>query len=100
MLHALGINSCYVVRNSKRAQKCHNDFMSLFGGGRNPAPFVGEENRPIWLAGYDSIPLQAGDGAVHGDMGDAQSLGQIHHARLSHGICQVSNGFRIILSGL
>jgi len=60
----------------------------------------GQKDRTIRLRGHEPVALQPPDGAVDGDVGDAEPAGEIRHPRLTGGGDQLRNQFRIVLGGL
>ena len=100
VFHSLGVRIRNDVGHSERTQKFRDDLMApsrilrQFLSGRS------QKNGTIRLCRHQSIALQALEGAVDRDVGDAEAAGEISNACFAGGGDQFGNHLRVVLGRL
>src|SRR5882724_7953079 len=74
MLNAFGIHFRDAFGHAEAAQEGDDGFVPAFARGGESTAFFSQKNGTIWLGGNEAGVLQASDGAVDRDVGDAKSF--------------------------
>lgn len=97
MLDAFSIHFSDAFRDTEAEEERDDGFMpALARSGEGPA-FFGQKNRAIWLGGDKTGLLQASNGAIDGDVGDAEPLGKVNDASFAEFHKQIGDCFDVIL---
>jgi len=97
VLNSFSIHFCDAFRNAERAEKRDNSFMPGLAGGGQVAASIRQENRAIGLRGYKAALLESRNGAIDGDVCDAETFCQVDDARFAGFGDQIGDGLNVIL---
>jgi hypothetical protein len=98
MLDAFGIHFGDAFGNSEAAQESDDGIVPTFAGGGEGSAFFGQKNGTIWLGSHQAGMLQASDGAIDGDVSNAEAFGEVNDAGFTGFGNEVGDGFDVILS--
>jgi hypothetical protein len=99
VFHTFGVEFGDFGGDAEGAKEGDDGFVAAFGFVGEAASGVGEKNGAVRLGVDESGLAETKEGAVDGDVGDAETPGEIHHAGFAEGIGEIGNGFDVILGG-
>lgn len=77
-----------------------DDGVAMPGFEGQATAIVGEEDGAIRLGSDEAIALQAADGLDHGDVGDAETAGDVDGPGFAGDVDEIGDGFHVILGHL
>jgi hypothetical protein len=95
-----GVGPRRLGANAERNQKFLDQAMTLARRLRQLPPLVGEKNRTIGLACYQTVAAEPLDGIIDGCVRNPEAAGEINDARLAPLLDEIGDQFDIVFCEL